>query len=378
MTKADPDEPILNFDPAAVEARLRRGVETGAFPGAVARWGRPLSPPRAVHVGQRGRTRDAVPVTPDLIYDLASVTKVVATTSLALIFTRRGRLALHQPLARSPLAHLISDHSASEAPWEAITPAHLLAHQSGLRPWRPLYRLPGRTPDQRRQAALEAIWRERPQARPGQRTIYSDLGFILLGRLLEELGGAPLDQLFQREVAAPLGLESAGFRPHSGPLAPTEDGFRQGGPVGHPEAAILGPTPLGRAHDDNAAWLGGVAGHAGLFAPARDVWLVAADWARAWAEGRGRLFDRECLAEFLRPRPTAEDPGRPLGFNLLARVESLAGSRLSPDAVGHLGYTGPALWWDIRQNFLWLLLTNRVHPSARNPFWSPARYQAGL
>ncbi len=378
MTRADPSGPGLDFDPSAVEARLRRGVAEGAFPGAVALWGDPLGPPKTVCAGQRGRTRDRTPVTPDLIYDLASVTKILAATSLALVLAQRGRLDIDRPLADSPLARLVPGRPAPEIPWNTITPAHLMAHQSGLRPWRPLYRLAGRTPDQRRQAALAAIWLETPQARPGRRTIYSDLNFILLGRLLEELGGAPLDWLFQQEVAEPLGLSNAGFRPGSGPLAPTEDGFRHGGPVGHPEAAILGPTPLGRAHDDNASWLGGVAGHAGLFAPARAVWAVAADWARARAEGRGRVFTRDTLDLFLRPRPTAEDLGRPLGFNLRDRVDSLAGSRLSPDSVGHLGYTGPALWWDLRQNFLWLLLTNRVHPSARNPFWSPARYQGGL
>ena len=112
-------------------------------------------------------------------------------------------------------------------------------------------------------------------------------------------------------------------------------------------------------------------------APAEAVWAVAADWAQAWAADRGKIFERAALAEFIRLRPAEEDPGRPLGFNYRGGVESLAGSRLSPTAVGHLGYTGPALWWDYERNFIWLLLTNRVHPRTVNPAWRPGEYQGG-
>jgi CubicO group peptidase (beta-lactamase class C family) len=357
------------FSAAEVREVLNQGVREGAFPGAVALWGHPPGPPQLALAGFRGRSRESVPVSPNLAYDLASVTKVLATTSLALIYFQRGRLDLNQPLT---------------AWFLAATPAHLLAHQSGLRPWRPLYRLTAE-PAHRRQAALEAIRRDAADpglsGRPGQATVYSDLNFILLGFLLEAIGGAPLDELFDREVARPLGLAATGYRPgqrpQPPPLAPTEDGFRWGGPIGHPEAAIRGPVPIGCPHDDNAAWLGGVAGHAGLFAPAGDLWALAADWSRAWTTGRGLVFQRPALAEFLRPRPTAQDSGRPLGFNQLKNVAGLAGSALSPTAAGHTGYTGPALWWDYEQNFIWILLTNRVHPRATNPAWRPGLGQAG-
>ncbi len=386
--KADPSGSPrpLDFAPETVADLLGRGVESGAFPGAVAYWGSPLTPPRRALAGLRGRTRDAVPVTFDLIYDLASVTKILATTSLALLYVQRGRLDLNQPLAESPLARGPLSGRAPGRPWSIITPACLLAHQSGLEAWRPFYRLAGHegaapAPVERRRATLEAIWSDPPPEAaalpPGRRTVYSDLNFILLGFLLETVGDAPLDELFRREIAAPLGLAAIGFRPRSRPLAPTEDGFRWGGPVGHPDALFQGPVPLGQPHDDNARWLGGVAGHAGLFAPADDVWALAEDWARAWTEGRGRLFDRATLAEFLRPRPTAEDEGRPLGFNQRKNVASLAASPLSPEAVGHLGYTGPALWWEPERDFLWLFLTNRVHPRTTNLAWSPGLFQGG-
>jgi CubicO group peptidase (beta-lactamase class C family) len=213
-------------------------------------------------------------------------------------------------------------------------------------------------------------------AGPGELTLYSDLNFLLLGFLLEEIGGAGLSELFNRELAGPLGLSGTGFKPGPGAvLAPTEDGFRYGGPVGL--ADLKGPTPLGRVHDDNAAWLGGVAGHAGLFAPAAGAWAIARDWVRAWRQGRGLVFERPALAEFLRPVPDRAGLGRPLGFNRRGLALALASSSWPETAVGHLAYTGPSLWWAPDHDFLWLFLTNRVHPRAVNPAWHPADYVGG-
>jgi len=382
-------------------------VRAGAFPGAVAFWGPPGREPRRAAAGLRGRSRDRLPVSFDLIYDLASLTKLLATTSLAMILVQRGLLDIRQPLAEGPLGPVLP--SLRSGPWPRITPEHLLAHQSGLRPWLPLHRRPGIAPELRRATALAAIWHDSAldpaSPRPGTRTIYSDLNFILLGFLLEELAGRNLDRLWELEVARPLGLVDLGFRPRLGPLAPTEDGFRWGGPIGHPEAGFRGPTPLGRVHDDNAAWLGGVSGHAGLFGPAAEIWALAAEWGRAWmadgdknlfpddrlmpdrisaelgpirgADDRSPIFRREVLADFIRTRPTLEDGGRPLGFNIKSQQTSLAESHFSPATVGHTGYTGPSLWWDPEQDFLWLFLSNRVHPRALNPAWAPAHYQAG-
>ena len=351
---------------SAVRALLARGAAIGAFPGAVARWGRPGGRVLTVAVGRRGLTRNREPVTADLVYDLASLTKLLVTTSLAMIFFSRGRLDLDQPLAGGPLGPALGGRG-SEADWNRLTPSHLLAHQSGLRAWRPFYRLAGQGAEERRALALEALRTEIPVAGPGELTLYSDLNFLLLGFLLEEIGGAALDALFDRELAGPLGLAGTGFRPGPGSvLAPTEDGFRYGGPVGDPGADIKGPTPLGRPHDDNAAWLGGVAGHAGLFAPAAGAWAIAGDWSLAWRLGRGLVFERRALARFLRPVPDRTGPGRPLGFNRPASAPEAA--------VGHLGYTGTSLWWAPDRDFLWLLLTNRVHPRAVNPAWRPADY----
>ncbi|MCL1872235.1 MAG: serine hydrolase [Promicromonosporaceae bacterium] len=162
-----------------------------------------------------------------------------------------------------------------------------------------------------------------------------------------------------------------------GPRPPAEGGFRRGAPVGTREEKIRGPPPRGRPHDDNAAYLGGAAGHAGLFAPAAEAWAIAADWASAWLNGRGLVFQRTALAEFLRPGRTGAGPGRPLGFNIKSQAEALTSSAWPEQAVGHLGYTGVSLWWEPESGFIWLLLTNRVHPRAVNPAWRPAAYVGG-
>lgn len=370
MTSQGLLETKTRFSPSQVEALLDQGVASGAFPGAVARWGRPDSP-ETICRGLRGSSRNRLPADCDLIYDLASLTKLLAATSLAMIAAGGGKLELKRPLAEGPLA----GHFKS-SPWNRIEPEHLLAHQSGLPAWRAFHRLPRGSAAQRKDLIIKALAATKPESRPARRTVYSDLNFIILGFLLEEVYGQNLKELFEKEVAGPLGLKKLGYRPRAYPLAPTEDGFRWGGPAGDRSGGFRGPVPLGRVHDDNAAYLGSVAGHAGLFGAAEDIWRLASEWPAA-LQNRSRVFTREIVEDFIKARPTDEDGGRPLGFNLLGRVESLKSSRLPASSLGHTGYTGPSLWWDPAGEFIWLLLCNRVHPRAVNPAWRPGLYQAG-
>lgn len=338
-----------------VEKCLRDGVETRLFPGAVCLWGQPEAEPEVAMAGNLGRSRDLRPVTRATVYDLASLTKILSTTSLLMIMERRGLIDIGQPLPCGPLAH------AAQWPhgWRKITPALLLAHQSGLAPWLPLYRLPGTGIEEKRRAALEAIINSSPEAEPGQRVIYSDLNFIVLGFLLEAATGQPLTRLFHDEIAAPLNLKTTAFNPTAGDIAPTEDGFRLTGPPGHPQAQWRGPTPLGRAHDDNAAWLGGAVGHAGLFSAADDVWRILRDWSKA-RRGEAQVFASN-INNYLKPQAAPQGSPRALGFDL----KTPDGTVFPPTATGHLAYTGPSLWWDAEADFACLTLCNRVHPSAR-------------
>jgi CubicO group peptidase (beta-lactamase class C family) len=317
------------------------------FPGAVLAFGQPAKGEfSTVWAGQRGLTRDREPVGPDLAYDLASVTKILATAFLAAVAVDRGRLSLSATLGDLGWTGTVRN----------LTIQDLLAHRSGLAPWRPFYLL---KPDRQdlRASYRQALVAEPLAASPGQATVYSDLNFLLLGFVLEDLFKGPLGQLFAATVAQPLGLRFLGYGPRSGPLAPTEDGFRVGGPLGYPGLPFLGPVPLGRVHDDNAAGLNGEAGHAGLFGDVAGVWGVLAHWAGIMA-GRGGLATAKTLGRFLEPLAAKAGAPRALGFDL--GEGPLAGF------VGHWGYAGCGLWWDPAQDFGFALLTNRVHPTARN------------
>jgi CubicO group peptidase (beta-lactamase class C family) len=278
---------------------------------------------------------------------LASLTKVAATTVLVMKAVDRGLLSL-----QTLLADLNLGISKDQKP---LTIEHLLTHQSGFPAWRPFHVDPELADKDR---LLKAIVRERLLFEPGQATVYSDLNFLLLGLILEKLWAASLSELFDREVAAPLELKVTGYDSKGFAAAPTEDGPRVGGPLGWPGALILGAVPTGRVHDDNAAALGGAAGHAGLFGSAPELWRIVRDLAKTWSKDEGVLCRRRTLTAFMAVRSTPVDPGRAAGFDI--GQGPLAG------AFGHLGYTGGSIWWDPAGDRAFVFLSNRVHPTARN------------
>ncbi|MDR2612640.1 MAG: beta-lactamase family protein [Deltaproteobacteria bacterium] len=409
------DPPPLSGDIAAV---LDGAVLAGVTPGGVLGVSGPAAGQggagRAHAFGRLGVTRDTGDALPDDLYDLASVTKIVSTAFLCMLARDRGLL----PDLDAPL---------SSFGWEgppdtlSLTVRNLLSHRSGLPAWRPLYLLPGVGRRERALRAREAILRERPLFPQGEATLYSDLGFVLLGFLLEDLFARPLESIFREEIAVPLGLAGILFSPrqippgagpaageetpaggrarrggggreiggrgsadgrwdgegkaanHAGAggcgeaparrealrIAPTEDGFRCGGPLDRPGVPHLGPVPPGRVHDDNAAWLGGAAGHAGLFARAADAMAVIGSWQSSWVDGGG-LISLGAAREFLSPQGGAGTSGRRgLGFDCQERPGG--GGHL----FGHKGYTGPTVWFEPGGRAAMALLCNRVHPTAR-------------
>lgn len=343
---------------AFLEAETRK--PNPPFPGCVLVRGRPgAGREETVAAGRRGLTRNVGDATPALVYDLASLTKVLATTTMLMISVDRGLLRTSDTLgeiffgAAGPPARV----GPPEPSTLSLTVERLLTHQSGLPPWRPYHDNPALAG---RGALLEALLNEPPLSGPGEATVYSDLNFLLLGLVLEELWGRDLAALFNELVAAPLGLASTGYLPDPGrlTLAPTEDGFRPGGPPDYPGVPVRGPVPLGRPHDDNAAALGGAAGHAGLFGTAGDVWKIIGAYSLSLAGAEGALVKRGTAADFLTPRrDLGGAPGRALGFDV--------GSGPLEGALGHLGYTGGSFWWDPVRRRAFVFLCNRVHPTAR-------------
>jgi CubicO group peptidase (beta-lactamase class C family) len=305
----------------------------GSFPGGVALVG---SASEILSLDSHGAD-------PGTLYDLASLTKVLATAPLAELAQRSGL-----DWRRSVGAYL---PDFKKTRFEDLTVEHLASHTSGLPAWRPLYAF-GLGPKAYRRALAEL----EPEARPGAHVLYSDLGVLVLGEILELVLGEPMDRAFSREVAAPAG-SSARFGPIAPPdgVAPTERGNRYEQALceamGVAFSRFRTEMIRGEVHDANAHYRGGVAAHAGLFGSAEDVWKLA----RPWAAGGGELAaDRT--------------PGQAESRGLLWQRKRGAGSAIpefSEEAFGHTGFTGTSVWIDPRRYRIYVLLTNRVHPDVK-------------
>ena len=293
----------------------------------------------------------APPASAETVFDLASLTKVLATTPVAMRLVDDGRLGLD-----TRVADVVPDWRGADR--AAVTVADLLAHSSGLPAHTPLYRsCSGR-------AAFErALCSEALAYRPQSASVYSDLGFILLGFLLERVAGEPLDRQFNRLRADV--RDAGGQDSRCGPGTPPEIAFRPPAAWRERMAPTRPPTArLGRAHDENAAALGGIAGHAGLFGTAPAVGCLARAMLRtvSSAQGGSTLATDATAERFVR---RADIPGtsRALGWDTMLPSSS-CGRRMSARAFGHTGFTGTSLWIDPDAGIYLVLLTNRVYPEA--------------
>lgn len=340
----------------AVDAAVEAGLAARAFPGGVLAVGRRGGLAHLRAFGRLSYDAGAAPVATDTIYDLASVTKVVVTTTLSMVLVDEGKLDLEAPV------HGFFPAFSGPAK-DRVTVRQLLSHSGGLLWWAPLYReLRGKA------AYLDRIVSMELDYEPGSRTVYSDLGIILLGDILERLGGAPLDDLARRRVFGPLGMEDAQYRPPAALLdriAPTEnDPWR-------------GRVVRGEVHDENAVALGGVAPHAGLFATAADIARLAEMLLARGSSGGKRVVSRATV-ELFTTRAGVPGSSRALGWDTPADESgrrtstagqpghSSAGSLLSARSFGHTGFTGTSMWTDPERDLYVILLTNRVHPTREN------------
>ncbi|MCB9777932.1 MAG: beta-lactamase family protein [Alphaproteobacteria bacterium] len=327
--------PEGGFD--AVETVLRDALGDGAMPGVAARVHQHGRLRWAWHGGDAELRPVRRPVQADTAWDLASLTKVLCTTPLALALHAAGRLDLDAPLSE-------------RLPWApvGVTAAHCLQHSSGLRPWVPLFQavvddgVAWGTASLREALARRAA--AQVQGPPGQAHAYSDLGFLLLGAALEAAGGDRLDRLWEQHVRAPLDVDLRFGWPGA---AATED------------CPVRGRVVAGEVHDLNAAVMGGIAPHAGLFGAADAVATFADAMVAAWQGTGGSGIDRGLL----RRAWTEPGPGsHRLGWDSVSPQGSTAGARWPGDGVGHLGFTGTSLWIAPAAGLVAVLLTNRVHP----------------
>jgi len=326
-----------------IDRVILEGIRAGGFPGAAVVIGRQGAAVWRKGFGTLGWGTTSPAVTTDrTIYDLASLTKVIATTTAAMILYDEGKLSLDAKVA---------DYIPGWAGrWkDEVTVRHLLTHRSGLPAGRDLWRV-ARSPGEARQTVIDT-----PLAfRPGQYFEYSDLGADMLGMVVEAVAGMPLDVFVRQRVFEPLGMNDTFFLPPDSVhdrVAPTEVSPPRGYPL------------QGQVHDENAYALGGVAGHAGLFGTADDL----AVFAQMMLDGgiyRGTRLVSEATVRLFTQRAAGS---RALGWEM-AEGRHGAGEYLSPTAYGHVGFTGTSMWIDPERNMFVILLTNRVHAArARRP-----------
>ena len=328
---------------ASIDRIVMRGINAGGYPGAAVVVGRQGYAVFQKGFGKLGWTTSSGRVSADRsIYDLASLTKVVGTTTAAMVLYDQGKLDLEAPVS----TYL----PAFSGGWkDSVTVRHLLTHRSGLPAGRDLWRV-ARTPDEARAAVLSTNL----ECRPGQCYIYSDLGADVLGFVVEAVAGESLDVFLHDKVFEPLGMTDTFFKPADSltyRIAPTEIAPPRGYPL------------RGEVHDENAYALGGVAGHAGLFSTAADLSIFAQMMLNGGMYNGVRILSDTTVSLFTRRAAGT----RALGWDT-ADGDGGSGKFLDSRAYGHTGYTGTSIWIDPERQTFVLLLTNRVHAArARRP-----------
>ncbi|QQE73570.1 serine hydrolase domain-containing protein [Brevibacillus composti] len=319
----------------AVGQLLRGWIDEGLVPGASLRIMHRGEVIFACDAGRTSLEADGLPVTADTLFDLASLTKVAATLPALLLLMQAGALREDDPLSRF----------FPDCPEEkrSITILQLLTHTSGL---------PADLAERRRDSLLrlpELLYALPLQHAPGERVVYSDMGMIWLGLLAEKAAGEPLAQFLERSVWGPLGMKQTCF-------CPSQKSYAN---IASTEYCQLTQRYIsGEVHDEKAYAMGGVAGHAGLFATADDL----CRYARMWLTGSPPLLSPEIRSRATQCRTEGRGGWRGLGWEIKGAAEgSSCGSGFFPGSYGHTGFTGTSLWIDPQQELAVVFLTNAVH-----------------
>ncbi len=321
-----------------IDQLMNEGISSGIFPSATLLFAKG---DEILHRAAYGAA------TVETLYDIASLTKVLPTTAIAMRLYEQGRLELDQPLAEIVKAF-------SGGPYATATIRQLLAHKSGLPAYRPFFeqfdpeKLSTENLVERRDQYLAWIAQLEPEGKLGEKYIYSDLDFIILGAILESKSACDLASLLKAEVSTPLGLRATRYGPVDNSkenVAPTEENSWR--------RRIL----CGEVHDENAYVLGGVAGHAGVFTSLEDCHKFAREFVRA-VRGDSSWLKAETIKAFV--------GSECLGWDRPSRPQSQAGQFFPTNAIGHLGFTGCSMWIDLDREVIAILLTNRIHPNRAN------------
>ena len=330
-------------------ALVREAIAQRAFPGAAL-----AVTHRGALIASQGFGRftyenDSPEVHAATIFDLASLTKVVATTAISMLLYQRGKLALDEPLAKTmpEFASMAPKHQQELR--AAVTIRMLLAHSSGLPAYERLYEFANTHRD-----LVHGALTARLSTPPGTRAEYSDIGFVLLGEVLASKAGLPLDVVAREEIFTPLGMTRTRFKPlpeWKSEIPPTED-----------DVKFRGRIIQAEVNDENAYVMAGVAGHAGVFAPATDL----ARFAECMLRGGSPILEPETVKLFTQRESSPHGTTRALGWDTPSRPDSSSGRLFSPASFGHLGFTGTSLWIDPDRKLSVTLLTNRTWPDRKS------------
>lgn len=326
---------------AAIDRVVEEGLRNHRMPGCVVLVGYRGCIPWLKCYGSRQVKPNVVSMTTETVFDLASLTKPIATATSVMLLVEDGLLELDEPAAR-----YIPEFGVNGK--EKITVRQLLTHQSGLLPDNSI-----KDYSNGRDEAFRRIHELDLRAEPGARFIYSDVGFIVLGEIVERVSGRSLEVFSRERIFKPLGMTKTGFNPGSElrkQAAPTQE--------------RNGRWMRGEVHDPRAFRLGGVAGHAGLFSTAEDLARFAQMLLNEGVLGETRILKRETCRLMLSSQKV---PGgvRTLGWDRQTGYSSNRGDLFSPVAFGHGGFTGTAIWIDPEQQMFVIFLSNRVHPDGK-------------
>lgn len=331
---------------------LDRAVADDAFPGGVLAvgWHNQV----AIHpFGKLSRGAKSPNVTADTLYDVASLTKVVVTTTAAETLWQEKRLDLDAPVSRYLPRFLDAAKSDPDPAWRSrVTVRNLMLHDAGLPATVQFF-----NDSKGYDTIIDRAMATPLEYQPGTRVVYSDLSMILLGEIIHRLTGQTLDVFAKQFILDPLGMHHSMFNPPRSlrpNIAPTEL-----------DEAYRHRLAWGEVHDENAWAMDGVAGHAGLFSTAGDLSIFAQTMLNGGICAHTRILDRATIATFTK-RDDIGNSARPLGWDVVVEPGSSAGKYFSPKAYGHLGFTGTSMWIDPAKDLFVILLTNRVNPTRAN------------
>lgn len=352
-----------------VDRAIEKAIEKAEMPGAVLLARMPKHGELIEHFSRHGLAvvrPERLPMTRETIFDLASLTKPLATTTAVMLLAHDGALGLDDPVSKFLPVF-------SEREKDAVTVRHLLTHSAGLKPLRKFHeellereRKKGErwigTPAAR-DFVIERVLRSGLVHEPGAAAVYGDLDFIALGALVEAVARQPLDAFCQERIFGPLGMGDTCFV-RLGEGAPGLPAAVRRRVAATENCAWRDRVLWGEVHDPNASVMGGVAGHAGLFSTADDVMRFAVALLDVW-HGRSSRWPRELLHEFTTRQGIPAGSDWALGWDTPTAGASSSGSHFSPSSIGHLGFTGTSLWIDLEAEAVVVFLTNRAHLVAK-------------